>query len=144
MPDLSDHGLPRPDTGLLTRAAVDRAITVQDVGLIAAIQQRQVEVVSMVERFDGTDVVLADHSRVQPDVVLLATGYTHGIEPLIGHLGVLDEHGRPVVSRGHQAPSAPGMWFLGYTNPISGNLRELRIDSGRIAHAMAHVHRASA
>lgn len=64
------------------------------------------------------------------------TGHTQGLEPLIGDLGVLDEYGRPVVSRGHQAPGAPGMWFIGYTNPISGNLRELRIDSGRIAHAM--------
>lgn len=138
VPDLSAHGLPRPDTGLLTRATVDRAIPVQDVGIIAAIQDGSVEVVRTVERFDAADVVLADGSRIQPDVVILATGYTQGLEPLIGSLGVLDGHGRPVVSRGHQAPGAPGMFFLGYSNPISGNLRELRIDAGRIAHAIAH------
>lgn len=138
IPDLSAHGLPRPDTGLLTRATVDRAIPVQDVGLIKAVQRGKVEIVRTVERFDGQDVVLVDGSRIQPQVVLLATGYTHGLEPLIGDLGVLDENGRPVVSRGHQAPGAPGMWFIGFTNPISGNLRELRIDSGRIAHAMRH------
>jgi hypothetical protein len=28
------------------------------------------------------------------------------------------------------------MWFTGYTNPISGNLRELAIDARRIARAV--------
>jgi hypothetical protein len=30
-------------------------------------------------------------------------------------------------------PDAPHLHFIGYTNPISGNLRELGIDARRIA-----------
>ena len=36
------------------------------------------------------------------------------------------------------SPTAPpGLWFTGYTNPISGMLRELRIDAERIAAAVS-------
>ena len=34
-------------------------------------------------------------------------------------------------------PQRPGLWFTGYTNPISGMLRELGIDARRIARAIA-------
>ena len=36
-----------------------------------------------------------------------------------------------------EAPTAPGIHFVGYTNPISGNLRELGIDARRIAATIA-------
>jgi putative flavoprotein involved in K+ transport len=39
-------------------------------------------------------------------------------------------------------PEAPGLHFIGYTNPISGNLRELGIDARRIARAVAARRRA--
>ena len=61
------------------------------------------------------------------------TGYRAGLEPLVGHLGVLDGRGLPVVHGAHEPPGEPGLWFTGFTNPISGMLRELRIDAERIA-----------
>jgi hypothetical protein len=50
---------------------------------------------------------------------------------------VLDEAGRPVVTGGRTPRGARGLWFIGYTNPISGMLREIRIDARKIALAMA-------
>lgn len=140
-PDLSAHGLPRPDTGLLTRVVTDNAIPVQDVGIIAAVQSGAVEVVAALEAFDGPDVVLADGSRIDPTAVVLATGYGQGLEPLLGHLGVLDGKGRPVVRGGRTASSAPGLWYLGFTNPVSGMLREISIDARKIALSMALAER---
>jgi len=136
-PDLTAQGMPRPDTGLLTRVERDNAIPVQDVGIIDAIQSGAVEPVAALREFDGGEVVLADGSRLRPDLVVLATGYSQGLEPLIGHLGVLDEKGRPVERGGRTARGAKGLWFTGYTNPISGMLRELSIDARKIALAMA-------
>jgi cation diffusion facilitator CzcD-associated flavoprotein CzcO len=136
-PDLTAHGLPRPDTGLLTRVVTDKAIPVQDVGIIAAIQSGAVEPVASVSAFDDDGVRLADGSHVAPDTVVLAAGYVHGLESLVGHLGVLDEAGRPVVTGGRTPRGARGLWFIGYTNPISGMLREIRIDARKIALAMA-------
>ncbi len=86
-------------------------------------------------RFDGPVVKLVDGRRIEPDVVLVATGYRAGLEPLVGHLGVLGERGLPEVTGGR--PALPGLWFTGFTNPISGMFRELRLDAARIARRIA-------
>ncbi|KOX39026.1 monooxygenase [Streptomyces sp. NRRL F-4707] len=135
-PDLSAHGLPRPEAGLLTRAA-QGAIPVQDVGLIDAVRAGRVEVVAAVDAYEDGKAVLADGNRIAPDAVIAATGYRRGLEGLVGHLGVLDGTGRPVAHGGRTPAGAPGLYFTGFTNPISGMLRELAIDAGRIAGAVA-------
>jgi hypothetical protein len=58
--------------------------------------------------------------------VIAATGYRRGLEPLVGHLGVLDENGIPLVSGGNEHPSAPGLFFNGYRTNLSGQLRLMR------------------
>ncbi|WP_432025333.1 flavin-containing monooxygenase [Streptomyces sp. 1222.5] len=135
-PDLSAQGLPRPDTGLYTRVK-QGAIPVQDVGLIDAVRDGKVEVVAAVEAFEDGKVVLADGSRLSPDAVIAATGYTRALDGLVGHLGVLDERGRPVVHGGRTPGQATGLYFTGFTNPISGMFREMALDAGRIAKSVA-------
>ncbi|MEU1302344.1 MULTISPECIES: flavin-containing monooxygenase [Streptomyces] len=132
VPDLSAYGLPRPETGLYSRVTAG-AIPVQDVGLIAAVRAGRIEVVAAVEGFEDGKVALADGGRLSPDVMIAATGYTRALEGLVGHLDVLDGHGRPVVRGGHSPRNAPGLYFTGFTNPISGMLRELAIDAEKIA-----------
>ena len=110
---------------------------VQDVGIVDAIRTRRVEPVAAVEAFDGDEVVLTNGTRLRPDAVLVAAGYRAGLEPLVGDLGVLDGRGLPVVHGAHEPPGAAGLWFTGFTNPISGMLRELRIDAERIAAAIS-------
>ncbi|MFE7463327.1 flavin-containing monooxygenase [Streptomyces sp. NPDC057499] len=132
VPDLAAHGLPRPDTGLYSRVK-DGAIPVQDVGLIDAVKRGLVVPVAAVESFDGDAVVLAGGERITPDAVIAATGYRRGLEGLVGHLGVLDGRGRPTVHGARSPEQAPGLYFTGFTNPISGMLRELALDARRIA-----------
>ncbi|MET9610582.1 NAD(P)/FAD-dependent oxidoreductase [Streptomyces sp. NPDC006512] len=136
VPDLSAYGLPRPATGLYSRVR-EGAIPVQDVGLIDAVRGGRVEPVGAVVSFDGAEVVLADGSRITPDAVIAATGYRRGLEGLVGDLEVLDGRGRPVVHGGRCPEGAPGLYFTGYTNPISGMLRELALDAEKIAKAVA-------
>ncbi|MFI1375028.1 flavin-containing monooxygenase [Streptomyces longwoodensis] len=136
VPDLSAHGLPRPGTGLYSRVT-EGAIPVQDVGLIDAVRTGRVEVVGAVEGFEDGKVLLADGGRISPDTVIAATGYVRALEGLVGHLGVLDGRGRPVVHGARTPSGAPGLYFTGFTNPISGMLRELAIDAQRIAKAVA-------
>jgi hypothetical protein len=81
-------------------------------------------------------VLLADSTRIQPDVVIAATGYRRGLEPLVGHLGVLDEEGKPRVSGGDQHPSATGLFFNGYRTNLRGQLRLMRLDARAIARAV--------
>ncbi|MDV9189797.1 NAD(P)/FAD-dependent oxidoreductase [Streptomyces sp. SR27] len=135
-PDLRAYGLPRPDTGLATRQR-EGAIPVQDVGLIAAVRAGKVEIVAAVEDLDGPDVVLADGTRITPEAVIAATGYRRALEPLLGHLDVLDDRGRPLAHGARCPREAPGLYFTGFTNPISGMFRELAIDAERIARRIA-------
>jgi putative flavoprotein involved in K+ transport len=136
VPDLSAHGLPRPGTGLYSRVK-QGAIPVQDVGLIDAVRKGRVEIVAAVEGFeDGGKVVLADGTRISPDAVVAATGYVRALEGLVGHLGVLDERGLPLAHGARAPKDAPGLYFTGFTTPISGTLRELAIDAERIAKAV--------
>ncbi len=135
VPDLTAHGLPRPDTGLYSRVR-EGAIPVLDPGLVRAVRQGRVEPVGAVDSFEGEKVVLAGGETITPEVVIAATGYRRGLEPLVGHLGVLDGRGRPLVHGRDTHPAAPGLYFTGYTNPISGMLRELARDAPRIAAAI--------
>jgi len=134
VPDLASYGLPRPTVGLYSRV-LEGSVPVQDVGLIAAVQAGTVEPVAAVVGIEGADVLLAGDTRIQPDAVIAATGYRRGLEPLVGHLGVLDARGLPVAHG--PRPARPGLYFTGYTNPISGMFRELRIDAEKIARAIA-------
>jgi putative flavoprotein involved in K+ transport len=134
VPDLSAYGLPRPANGLYARV-LDGSIPVQDVGLISAVRSGRVEPVAAVAGLDGDKVRLADGTTISPEVVIAATGYRRGLEPLVGHLGVLDGRGRPVVHGSRTPPGAPGLYFTGFTNPISGMFREMAIDARKIARA---------
>jgi putative flavoprotein involved in K+ transport len=136
VPDLAAQGLPRPETGLYSRVN-EGSIPVQDVGLIAAVRKGEVEIVAAVDGFEDDKAVLADGSRIDPDVVIAATGYVRALEGMVGHLDVLDARGRPVVQGGHTPENAPGLYFTGFTNPISGMFRELALDAEKIAKAVA-------
>ncbi|MEU1195414.1 NAD(P)/FAD-dependent oxidoreductase [Streptomyces sp. NPDC005813] len=136
VPDLSAQGLPRPETGLYSRVN-EGSIPVQDVGLIDAVRKGKVEVVAAVDGFEDGKVILADGQRIGPDAVIAATGYVRALEDVVGHLGVLDPRGRPVVHGARSPKDAPGLYFTGFTNPISGMFRELALDAQKIAKSVA-------
>jgi hypothetical protein len=106
-----------------------------DVGLIRELRAGRVTPVAAVERFQDGAVVLADGARLEPDAVIAATGYTTGLQPVVGHLGVLDERGRPLVN-GRRA-AAPGLRFVGLSNPLKGLLFQINLDSRAVARAVA-------
>ena len=111
--DLTACGLPIPEEGPISRMKRLRvAPTIVDTEWIDAVRDGRIEVVAGVESFDGSGVHLADGTRIEPDAVIAATGYRRGLEPLVGHLGVLDERGLPLAHQGE--PAADGLRFVGY------------------------------
>jgi cation diffusion facilitator CzcD-associated flavoprotein CzcO len=110
--DLSEYGLPVPSEGIFSRSArLGVAPAIVDKEVIEAIKGGGIEIVSGVVSLDTNGVQLADGTRVEPDAVICATGYQRGLEPLVGHLGVLDDRGRP---RLHGQPAAQGLRFIGF------------------------------
>jgi putative flavoprotein involved in K+ transport len=123
-PDLSGYGLPRPSAPF-SQFRRTGTVPIFDVGFIDAVRSGVIEVVPGVTALDGRAVVLADGSRVFPDAVVAATGYHPGLEPLVGHLTAIGEHGIP-------SPQ-PRLHFIGMRLPISGFLHEVGIDARQLA-----------
>jgi cation diffusion facilitator CzcD-associated flavoprotein CzcO len=141
--DLTDVGLPIPEEGPFTRAhRLHVAPSLVDQEVVDAIRDGSVEVVGALTAFEGSSAVLADGTRVDADVVIAATGYRCGLEPLVGHLGVLTAAGVPTA--GGDVSAETGLWFLGllsrpaligYVSKQAGRL------AGRIAREIAEAGR---
>ena len=137
IPDLAPYGLPSPPGDGYTQFVRTRTVPILDVGFIEGVRARRIEIVPEVRDLAGSEVVLADGTRISPDAVIAATGFRPGLEPLVGHLGVLDEHGTPVVHGGATHPGAPSLYFVGVTFELSGLLREAGKEARRAAAAIA-------
>ena len=131
--DLSPFGLPRAPRGVFTQQERDDVTPTIDVGLIDEVRAGRVAVVPSVESIDGPAVTLADGEVLRPDTIVVATGYRRGLETLFGHLGVVTPGGRPSINADQQAPGLDGLYFLGYSNPLTGNIRQVGIDAHAIA-----------
>jgi hypothetical protein len=133
--DLTEVGLPIPAEGPFARAhRLQISPTIVDIEVVEAIQDGSVEVVGAVTQFEGDSVVLADGRRIKPDVVICATGYRRGLEPLVGHLGVLRPDGAPVTLS--PSPAAEGLYFHGQLSR-PGLIRYMAKQSRKLAKRIA-------
>jgi putative flavoprotein involved in K+ transport len=87
--------------------------------------------------FDGPRVRLSDGSTVEPDAVIAATGFTTGLVPLVGHLGVLDSRGWPLADGANELPSARGLYFVAIQPRIAGQLFEIARQARAVGEAIA-------
>jgi len=136
--DLTTYGIPAAPDGFQTRFRTTLTGPAVDDGFVAALKAGRTRVVATVEAFEGDDVILADGSRLQPDVVICATGYRRGLEPIVGDLGVLRPDGLP--THPHAAPenpAAPRLYFAGFWGSPSGQIRLMPKHAKRIARAAA-------
>src|SRR4051794_37996044 len=93
--DLSAYGFNRPPRGLkATVEQTGRIPTLAD-ELIDAVRAGRVEIVAAVEAVEADRVILSDGKCIPASVIVAATGFSMDLDGLVGHLGVLDEHGRP-------------------------------------------------
>jgi cation diffusion facilitator CzcD-associated flavoprotein CzcO len=132
--DLADQGLPVPEEGVFARLRrLGVAPSIVDKEVIEAIKDGRIEVVHGVESLESTTVRLTDGARVEPDELICATGYRRALEPLVGHLNVLDERGVPCA---HGAePAATGLRFIGYV-PRPGALGYMGKEAKQAAKAI--------
>jgi cation diffusion facilitator CzcD-associated flavoprotein CzcO len=133
--DLSAYGLPIPDEGVFSRLKrLGVAPAIVDKEVIEAIKDGRIEIVAGIRSLDEAGVDLEDDTRAEPDVLIAATGYRSALEPLVGHLGVLNERGLPIVADGRAV--VPGLRFVGFV-PRPAQLGLLGTEARRAARGIA-------
>ena len=136
--DLASYGIPRAPEGYESKFRRTFTSPAVDDGFVQALKAGRTRVCAAIERFEGEDVVLTDGTRLTPDAVICATGYRRGLEPLVGHLGVLRPDGLPIRYKGApELPSAPRLYFAGFWGGPGGQIRWAPIHARRIARAAA-------
>lgn len=133
--DIRKVGLRKLPYGPNTQIARDRHIPLLDIGTIAHIRAGRIGVHGGIERFTTDGVVFTDGSSLSVDAVVLGTGYRPALEDfLVDWKQVCDEKGVPLVSG--RPTALPGLFFCGQFISPAGMLREIKIESRRIA---AHI-----
>ena len=112
--DLTKYGLPSRRAGSTRASKRRRLVPIIDVGLIDSLKAGTVEPSARRRGIRRRRRLLAGGERIQPEAVIVATGYAAVLEPLVGHLGVLGARGRPARARRRRPRRAPGLYFIGF------------------------------
>ncbi len=127
------HPLPRCSTGLGTALRRQGREPIVADGVVEALREGRIGLLPAVTAASGTDLQLDGGATVRPDAVIAATGYTHALGPLVGHLDVLDEHGLPAPPGSR---SEPGLAFVGFEPTVTGRLVQMRRQARQAAAAV--------
>jgi hypothetical protein len=103
--------------------------------VVEAIRGGQIEIVAGVSSVDANGVQLNDQAMLCPDAIIAATGFRTGLEPLVGHLGVLDDQGVP--RRNGRSAMAAGLHFLGFEGVVGVIGPRARSATGRLCRELA-------
>jgi putative flavoprotein involved in K+ transport len=137
--DLSKFGVSPPPRGAYTQVVRDGVVPIVDVGFVDTLKAGGIEPVAGVAGFSGEEVELEGGERVSADAVIAATGYSSGLAELVGPLGVLGERELPERCGRRSPPGAEGLFFVGFTQPITGNLFEIRNEAKQVAGAVTSL-----
>ncbi len=129
--DLESFGLKEPEKRLSAMRRTYYSPPL-DSGFVDAVKAGEIEVVSAVRSFDTERVLLEGGEVRTPDVVVAATGFRPGLEPLIGHLELLDDAGEPLTEEGEKQ----GLFFAGFRFGLLALLPYLEGDALRIARSI--------
>ncbi len=135
--DVSAYGLGKPvhPPSYDTRRG---KIPVIDIGTLDQIKAGRITVLPGIERVQAKTVTFADGRELPFDALVLATGYRPGLTAVLGNesaANVLNERGFPKALWFNE-PTLRGLYFVGFTTPLTGIIYNLTIDSTKIA---AHI-----
>lgn len=110
-------------------------IPLLDVGTIARIRRREIEVLPGIESFTASGVRFSDGVERPFDAVVLATGYRPALDALLDVKdGAVDTDGGPLKSG---VETLPGLFFCGFYVAPTGMLREIAREARSIASSIA-------
>jgi cation diffusion facilitator CzcD-associated flavoprotein CzcO len=127
-------GLRRAAKGPRRMVEEDGRVPLIDVGTLGRIRDGAIKVRGGIARFATDGAVFADATSESFDAVILATGFRPDLRRLIPDIeGIFDRYGMPLVTG--RPTAASGLYFCGQITVPTGQLREIGIEAGRIAHS---------
>jgi cation diffusion facilitator CzcD-associated flavoprotein CzcO len=135
--DLTPSGLRRPSIGPVSQIVERGRVPLIDVGTIELIRQGQIEVLPGVAGMTEHGVRFDDGRERSFELVVCATGYDAALGATLDEpSALLDDRGLP-RHYGSESPDAPGLWFVGFRNPPTGQLHDIAREASRVARQMA-------
>ena len=142
--DLTAYGLPFPPMSLTKQYAINNVVPILYGPFVDDIRAGRIKIVGSIQKISGPTVhalravgiTQDDHSTtiaLEPDVIVAGTGFRTGISELVQIPNITDEKGRSKISGDQELEEAPRLYFIGQINPLSGQLREIRVEAGKIA-----------
>ena len=134
--DLAKYGIEAPEIAPIEQLRRYGKTPVVDVGTIRRIKRGDIAVFPAIAQFDHDTVTFVDGRSLNPDTVILATGYRPQITDFLENCdSLLDHNGMPaqVVGEGPYR----GLYFTGFDNYQPGGvLGTIFLESERIADAI--------
>jgi putative flavoprotein involved in K+ transport len=142
--DLTSHGLPFPASRVSQQFARTQVVPILYYPFVEDIRAGRIRVVGPVRKISGQNVHVFHSIEVQSreqakelalsvDAVVAGTGFRTGLSDLVKVPGITTPDDRPVVFGDQEFPEAPRLYLIGHVNPLSGQLREIRLEASRIA-----------
>lgn len=142
--DLTAYGLPLPTMSLTRQYAISNVVPILYGPFADDVRAGRIKIVGPIQKISGRAVhilntvgVAQDSNNtvttLEPDIIVAGTGFRTGIPELVQIPGIADEKGRPKISGDQEFEEAPRLYFIGQVNPLSGQLREIRLEADRIA-----------
>ncbi len=148
--DLSAQGLPLPRTRLSRKFRETNVLPTLYVPFSADVRAGRIRIVGQLRNIEAGLAVVDERVQhdereamrqisIGVDAIILGTGFRTGLQELIQIPGLIDAQGRPAVTGAQQHPKAPRLFFIGQSNPLTGQLREIRIEAKKIAATAASI-----
>lgn len=142
--DLTSYGLPFPRTPVSQQFARTQVVPIVYDPFADDIRAGRIRVVGQIQKIERQIVHVFKSIETEPqeplekaalkvDAIVAGTGFRTGLTKLIQIPGITNEDDRPVAQGAYEFPGAPGLFIIGHFVPLSGYLREIRHDAGRIA-----------
>ncbi|MEM7674984.1 MAG: alpha/beta fold hydrolase [Myxococcota bacterium] len=135
---LARFGFGRPARGVFGQVSRNAQVPIMDTGFVAQIRKGRIQGVAAVESCEGRDVILADGSRIQPDVVVAGTGFKPSLQSILPKDISPFSNGLPKLDKSAQVVGQPGLYLAGFLVSVSGVIREISIQATRVAAAIAN------
>lgn len=133
--DLSEYGIFKPNHGSVSQVVNQEKIPLVDIGTVKLIKSGDLAVTGDIDSFTEDGVWYRNGRKESYEAVILCTGYKPALNRIFNeNLELFNDKGYPLKKAEN---CGNGLYFLGYTNHLTGFLRYIGVEAEKIADELA-------